>query len=120
MEMQIMPTAIFYLKAAACAPDGGSDGMDFATVTVYHCAKSCEADAPGVVVSEQTVFVEAPPTAADDRAARGGKMSFRETVTGEASPTVAAPALGPTPPASAAAAPAGHHDDAATKDARKP
>eukprot|EP00672_Neobodo_designis_P022319 CAMPEP_0174848708 /NCGR_PEP_ID=MMETSP1114-20130205/13678_1 /TAXON_ID=312471 /ORGANISM="Neobodo designis, Strain CCAP 1951/1" /LENGTH=372 /DNA_ID=CAMNT_0016083013 /DNA_START=33 /DNA_END=1151 /DNA_ORIENTATION=+ len=94
MEMQIMPTAIFYLRAAACAPEGGSDGMDFATVTVYHCAKSCEADLPGVVVSEQTVFVEAPPTAADEKAARGGKMSFRETVTGEASPTVPPGAAG--------------------------
>jgi hypothetical protein len=97
MELQVMPTALYYLKAAQCAPEGGSDGLDFATATVYTCARRCRAAARGVVVREEHIFVEPPPSAADEKSAREGRMSLRETVTGSADaqgPTAAGATVG--------------------------
>lgn len=89
MELQVMPTVLFFLRTAKVAAAAGSDngdGTDFATVTVYACAQGCGGDRPGVVVDELAMFVEPPPTAEDEAAARGGKMSFHELVAGPSGP----------------------------------
>jgi hypothetical protein len=86
MELQIMPTAIFYLRAAQYAPEGGGDGFDFATVTVYTCAKACLASKSELVVNDEFVFVEQPPTIEEEAEAREGKMSWKSVVLGPSAP----------------------------------
>uniref|UniRef100_A0A0A9WW25 Programmed cell death protein 2 n=1 Tax=Lygus hesperus TaxID=30085 RepID=A0A0A9WW25_LYGHE len=70
-ELQIMPTALYYLHVADYLPvaqTGGTirsanmDGVDFGTVTVYSCAHECARHAKGVFVHQEFVCVEdAPP-----------------------------------------------------------
>lgn len=107
MELQVMPTVLYYLQSRNYVPEGkksGDDGVDFATATVYVCQKGCLGSVEGEVVQEEFLFVEPAPTMGEETGAEGAKPSLRQYFTA------------PQPPA---AAPSGGEEDADEEAAEK-
>ena len=87
VELQIMPTSLYFLHSDRFSTKEGDDGTDFATVTVYTCSKQCTSSKKGVLVMQEHVFVEAPPSLdaspSSTNAAAQGQVAFRDFLGGE-------------------------------------
>lgn len=80
MELQVVPTVLYYLRSKNYVPVGkksGDDGVDFATATVYVCKKGCLGTRKGMVLQEEFLFVEPAPTMGEETGAEG-RPSLRQ------------------------------------------
>jgi len=58
MELQLMPTLVYFLKPYRFSHVTGDEGIDFGTVTVYSCVAMCT----GAPVCPEHVHVQPPPS----------------------------------------------------------
>lgn len=65
-EVQLLPTAIYFLRTKDYVSAIGDEGLDFGTATVYVCSRDCAAIHTGVYLRKEVIFVEEPPTLRDD------------------------------------------------------
>jgi hypothetical protein len=82
MELQVLSTALYYLTPREYVSGGrlsGDDGVDFATATIYVCAKGCQADPTpsGARIQREFLFVEPAPTLQEEYSA-DGRPSLRQ------------------------------------------